>query len=165
MLAVSPIVVLAGAAAWIFLGNHAVGPFNKDVAQQIVDNGISAFESRNVDGVMLLISPETNFMQHSAEQIRGVLRQTMEELGTSNLKISCTNLSVNPGNSQGSFNFDLNVSEKTPKAKITYYKMRMNLQVSRQKIPFFYGLGSREAWRITSASSEPVFELPTVERD
>ena len=165
LLVVALLVMFIGVAAWIFLGNHPAGPFNQDVAQHIVDTGVAAFQSRDVDGVMQLISPETDFLQRGADQMKNILRQTMEELGTTNLKVICTNLQVQPGDLHGSFGADVAVTENTAKSKIVYYKFHININVARQKTPFFYGLGTRESWQITSASAEPAMEMPTVEHE
>ena len=157
--------LIVGALSWIVLGDQASGPFNQATAERFVKSGLRAFEERDPKTLMDLFAANAVVFQRSPDQIRSIVKQATDEMGKTKLQLTMANMVVEPGESGGRADFDLQISEKNEKISVIYYKIHVRMSVVKQKVSNPFGLGSKEVWKIVSADGDADLQLPVIDHD
>jgi hypothetical protein len=86
----------------------------------------------------------------------------MRELGANSLSVKFSNLELKKNADGAVVSVNLDVSQRLPKADVSYFRPRVHLLLYKERIPRLLGIYSVEEWRIRRLDSDIPLDLPAL---
>lgn len=137
------------------------GPPSPGAVQAILDQGRTALERHDVDGILRLFTPDAVIMDRSQDQLRQVLAGAMQELGPAVLTVKTSKLEVAPAGNSAVASFDIDVNEHPSGAEIHYYHAHFRATLEKVRQVRWLGLFTTEQWKISRLDSDTSLDMPS----
>jgi ketosteroid isomerase-like protein len=158
-LAVACLILALGVLMWSLTSVRAAPPLTPRLAGAMLERGKQSIERKDVDAIMALFTEDARILQRTPSQIRGILEQTMKELGDGSLTVTYSRLDVKPTHDGALVSVSLDVSQRFANADASYYRPRLRLVMRKERKSRFLGLLTVEEWRISQLDSDETFDL------
>lgn len=129
-------------------------------AQEFLNEGKSALQRGDVDGILSLFSKDAAIFGRSPAQFRPIVEQAIKELDKIPLNVVFSKIEVQNKDDRTLLSVSLDVSQRLARADVSYYRPRVHMVLRKQRVPRLFGILSAEEWRIVQIDSEESLDLP-----
>jgi len=144
-----------------FGGDSSAGPMTADRARTLIARASDMLTRKDANGIIALMAPNARILNRSPEQMRAILQDALQQMGSHKFTVVTRNLRVQPAGLTAIIMLDMDLDERELGANIHYYTAHLTVSVEKVQTSRWLGLSRSDDWRITDVQSDSSLDVPS----